>query len=738
MLRRTCLVVYLVSIVSSDLLPVNKDLPLHEKPVTIWPLTDAQVMHFHSSELAQALPKMLNKALPVIDLGCGKAFYISKLSELGYQVHGIEGTPGIEEIAYHRPILTADLSEPLSLDLPHGNVMSLEVAEHLAPDDEDVYLENIIKFCRSRLIVSWALPSACAPGRGHGHLNCRDNSYVIRKLFVHGFRFHASDTRWLRQVVKDSQAFWFKDTLMVFDRFAFLQDFGLLKMSLSEDGQFTFSKLSEGRELFPLNDSAAHFAWSERDLICRQAPVLFNGDIAESSVDEDETVDLTIQLDMTNCSSAEEGDQFLSACLLVFVNDVFRQSVCPSQVQVATVQLFALSAGMYNITLCPSLPNGLTSPQHAVTFVKTVRNKEEKMRSQEFEQTAKEDLTLDYDSLLQRLRVVEAEAEELRAYIDDISSSKDGDQQLDVSPRGKFERMLGLREEDVKEIISNLPAGLTQVLDQSPLVRRANTRNLLQEVYVRLHRALFREELLPIGENSTWGNERERRVEEVKVGGPLNALVLPRYAIMRFMRNIAHLIPGGRCLEWGTDYSRTVLADLCQDTWDLRHPSDLICGGKFAISSDLRVICSSLDRLPPLLPPQFNVSLIISTQVFEHVEDDQAAIRSLVEVMAPGAHLLWTTPFLEKYHRAPADFRRYTNDTARYLIERQGGLCIRRLVLAGNPLLTSGYLMGMSSADFTEEELEGLLVGEEEGATMFFGVYVLAQKPPCSKEGDRG
>ncbi|EKX47469.1 hypothetical protein GUITHDRAFT_106909 [Guillardia theta CCMP2712] len=93
--------------VNSDLLPINKDLPHNEKPVTIWPLSDAQVMHFHSSELAQALPRMLQKELPVIDFGCGKGFYISKLSELGYQVYGIEGTDGIQDIAYYKPIMKA-------------------------------------------------------------------------------------------------------------------------------------------------------------------------------------------------------------------------------------------------------------------------------------------------------------------------------------------------------------------------------------------------------------------------------------------------------------------------------------------------------------------------------------------------------------------------------------------------------------------------------------------------------
>jgi len=39
---------------------------------------------------------------------------------------------------------------------------------------------------------------------GHGHLNCRSNIYVIRKLFERGFSFHYDDTFWLRARVSTS------------------------------------------------------------------------------------------------------------------------------------------------------------------------------------------------------------------------------------------------------------------------------------------------------------------------------------------------------------------------------------------------------------------------------------------------------------------------------------------------------------------------------------------------------
>lgn len=118
----------------------------------------------------------------------------------------------------HQPIHHADLSEPLSLPLPRGSVMSLEVAEHLDRADESVFLDNLASLCSHRLILSWALPDACAPGRGYGHLNCRDNAYVIEAMFGLGMLFQPEATAWLRSRLQDAEAFWFKDTVMVFDR----------------------------------------------------------------------------------------------------------------------------------------------------------------------------------------------------------------------------------------------------------------------------------------------------------------------------------------------------------------------------------------------------------------------------------------------------------------------------------------------------------------------------------------
>jgi len=132
------------------------------------------------------------------------------------------------------------------------------------------------------------------------------------------------------------------------------------------------------------------------------------------------------------------------------------------------------------------------------------------------------------------------------------------------------------------------------------------------------------------------------------------------------------------------------------------------------------------------------------------VQDEKVAIKQLSSVLAAGGHLIWSAPFLEKYHRAPVDMRRYTNDSVVHLLHDEAGLCVRSIVRAGNEMLTTGYLLGMGSRDFTPTELrseetaaaaEGdsassspsfSSVSSSSSSSLYYGVIALAQAPPCS------
>jgi tryptophanyl-tRNA synthetase len=136
----------------------------------------------------------------VLDLGCGLGAYLAALARAGFRCRGVEGTSGIAQVAaFGDPakqeiIVEADLAQPLELDWPRSSVISLEVAEHLRPEDEGQYLATIDRYCERWLVLSWAVPGQ----PGHGHINCRDNAYVCERMTALGFELAERETSVLR------------------------------------------------------------------------------------------------------------------------------------------------------------------------------------------------------------------------------------------------------------------------------------------------------------------------------------------------------------------------------------------------------------------------------------------------------------------------------------------------------------------------------------------------------------
>jgi hypothetical protein len=66
------------------------------------------------------------------------------------------------------------------------------------------------------------------------------------------------------------------------------------------------------------------------------------------------------------------------------------------------------------------------------------------------------------------------------------------------------------------------------------------------------------------------------------------------------------------------------------------------------------------------------------------------------------------------------------------------GLCLVAVEAAGTHMTTTGYLLGMGTHDFLPHELHGGTgagggaEAEAEAGGVYFGVHVLAQRPPCA------
>lgn len=181
---------------------------------------EQQKKRYLSERLVSLIVNYLPKDVPVIDLGCGSGRYVKALSAQGFRVLGVDGTPGIVDVAVcdKANIVELDLSKADVL-LKAGmsdriySVMCLEVAEHIPKDLEDVFLENVTKVCEKHLILSWAVKGQ----GGEGHVNEQNWDYVVKKLRKLGFVYNREESlRWREEAGQDYS--WFKNSIYIFER----------------------------------------------------------------------------------------------------------------------------------------------------------------------------------------------------------------------------------------------------------------------------------------------------------------------------------------------------------------------------------------------------------------------------------------------------------------------------------------------------------------------------------------
>lgn len=168
--------------------------------------------HSTSDLLAVLLRTLFPKESPIIDYGCGLGFYVKRLRDAGFKIQGVEGDENINSYSEIKDIIIRDLGIPWVFE--KSNTLSLEVGEHIAPEYADIFLDNITDSCLNRAVISWALPNQ----GGYRHENEQPNEYVINKMALRGFTLNKELTDWIRVAMSRDDCFWFKNTLMVFDK----------------------------------------------------------------------------------------------------------------------------------------------------------------------------------------------------------------------------------------------------------------------------------------------------------------------------------------------------------------------------------------------------------------------------------------------------------------------------------------------------------------------------------------
>ncbi|HEX3527077.1 MAG TPA: methyltransferase domain-containing protein [Thermoanaerobaculia bacterium] len=131
-----------------------------------------------SSSAREVVPILLELVQPrsVIDVGCGTGAWLSVFMEHGLDVIGMDGHYVKRDQLLIPPdrFLAYDLEKPIQLDRTFDLVLSLEVAEHLAPGAAEIFVQSL---CRLGSVVCF---SAAIPFQGGvNHVNEQWPNYWV-------------------------------------------------------------------------------------------------------------------------------------------------------------------------------------------------------------------------------------------------------------------------------------------------------------------------------------------------------------------------------------------------------------------------------------------------------------------------------------------------------------------------------------------------------------------------------
>ena len=138
--------------------------------------------------------------------------YRKKILELGQvaSYDAFDGAP-FTETATEGRCKFLDLSVPIYHLNMYDWVISMEVGEHIPKASAAVYLDNITRYAKEGIILSWALPNK----GGHSHVNEQPFEYVVEQMKMRGFEINPDLSK---EIKENSEFLWLKIGLNVFKR----------------------------------------------------------------------------------------------------------------------------------------------------------------------------------------------------------------------------------------------------------------------------------------------------------------------------------------------------------------------------------------------------------------------------------------------------------------------------------------------------------------------------------------
>lgn len=165
--------------------------------------------HVFDPKLSEALITFFKREGTVCDLGCGTGDYVREMRKAGIDADGYDGNPHTFSIT-NGQCNVLDLTSVHHLNKKYDWILSLEVGEHIPKEFESQFIENLMVNNTKGVVLSWAVKGQ----GGHGHVNCQNNDYIKDIFEKHGYTNDVDAENHLRSCI--SNAFWFKNTIMVF------------------------------------------------------------------------------------------------------------------------------------------------------------------------------------------------------------------------------------------------------------------------------------------------------------------------------------------------------------------------------------------------------------------------------------------------------------------------------------------------------------------------------------------
>lgn len=167
--------------------------------------------HITDLELAKELSIYLrNKRVASFGDGPGlyKDIFIILKDVKSYDA--FDGAPFCEETT-NNTVKFLDLTVPVYHIRPFDWIISIEVAEHIPKEYENIYIDNLVRHAREGIILSWATPGQ----GGLSHLNEKNFEEVESKMFSKGFKHLKEESQKIRN---KSFLPWIQNNLNIFKR----------------------------------------------------------------------------------------------------------------------------------------------------------------------------------------------------------------------------------------------------------------------------------------------------------------------------------------------------------------------------------------------------------------------------------------------------------------------------------------------------------------------------------------